>query len=314
MWDLPNVRSETLDALARAGAVEVSRDEFGELSFALRPGSTSVAISLVDTLHDCCAAAALPCEVEKWRVASRLDLVVELLRAGWSFGPVTEENDPRSLDTPLILAPEWIMGAKARLSALLRQVAIFCKGLSVIHQRMPEHYFVCLMDLENLAPIEALGDSVLTMVDRDFVRLLRGNEAAPHAPLALAAGDEALPLEDDDPGVVAALVPAVVRPTFARMPVTMELADGRTARVHFDRGSHSSGRARALTECRRHGRCRCDRFLDDFASPAQCVAWLFAWHEAGLAIEEGVEKAIEHRHCLVPAEAVEAWTARVRID
>ena len=120
MWDLPNVRSETLDALARAGAVEVSRDEFGELSFALRPGSTSVAISLVDTLHDCCAAAALPCEVEKWRVASRLDLVVELLRAGWSFGPVTEENDPRSLDTPLILAPEWIMGAKARLSALLR--------------------------------------------------------------------------------------------------------------------------------------------------------------------------------------------------
>ena len=64
---------------------------------------------------------------------------------------MTDANDPRSFNTPLIFAPEWIMGAKARLSALLRQVAILCKGLSVSHQRMPEHYFICLMDLEELA-------------------------------------------------------------------------------------------------------------------------------------------------------------------
>ena len=144
------------------------------------------------------------------------------------------------------------------------------------------------------------------------------HEQSPEARLALEderAGVGPLALENVRPGGGSAgevaLVPVVVMPTFARQPVARALADGRVARIHFDRGTHVSKRPRALTECRVHTRCRCGRFISDFESEDQCIAWMLAWHDAAAGIV-GAEKALEHRHCVVPAEVVADWLNRLR--
>ena len=113
------------------------------------------------------------------------------------------------------------------------------------------------------------------------------------------------------PELAAALVPAVVRPTFSRLPISMVLSDGRLARVHFDRGTHTSRRMRALTQCSLHPRCRIDKFMDSFCSETRCIAWMFAWHEAGAAFA-GDDAATEHRLAVVPAAAIDAWEEKVQ--
>ena len=163
-----------------------------------------------------------------------------------------------------------------------------------------------------MGPIEDLGDEVRALKDVDFIKLLAGK-----SPARLALADEdadvgALALADIDRGDVAAPVPVLVRPTFARMPVSKALGDGRIAKIHFDRGTHVSKRPRALTECRLHDKCRCDRFLDDFKSGTRGIAWMFAWHEAGGAIV-GRGMALEHRHCEVLDAAVDDWARRLLI-
>ena len=170
-----------------------------------------------------------------------------------------------------------------------------------------------MLELDDLATIEGLGDGVKALKDGAFVQMLKGTALEAHLPLGDAdasAGPLALA---DDPAHELALAPVHVRPTFARQPVVMELSDGRIARVHFDKHTHSSRRQRALTECRLHGRCRCDRFLDELPSEVKCVAWMFAWHEAGRAIEAGEGRALEHRHCHVSEEAVNDCATRVRM-
>ena len=108
----------------------------------------------------------------------------------------------------------------------------------------------------------------------------------------------------------AMVMPFVVRPTFARLPVVMTLDDGREVRVHFDKGSHMTNRPRAPTVCRLHGRCRIDRFIDTFSSETRCVAWFMAWHEAGTTIH-GPDGAELHRLLPIDDAAVDAWEPRV---
>ena len=68
---------------------------------------------------------------------------------------------------------------------------------------------------------------------------------------------------------------------------------------------------RALTECKRHRRCRIDKFLNSFDSDTRCIAWMFAWHEVGAEFE-GEDAAAEHRLAVVPEDAIDAWEEQVR--
>ena len=294
----------TLEVLRESGAVDNAEDEFGEITFNLRPGGVTIGMQSRVRMRGLLAAE--PTSVEHFRTAPRLDLVVELLRSGWAFGALPGRS--RSLDSPLVLAHGWLMGSKARLAALVQQVLIFFNGIEEIYTACPHHYLVCLLQLEDLTPLRELGAAVADMKDDDFRNILLGQD--PGARVAPEDAPAALALEDIADEMSAVVMPLVVRPTFARLPVVMTLDDGREVRVHFDKGSHMTNRPRALTVCRLHGRCRIDRFIDTFSSEKRCVAWFMAWHEAGTTIH-GPDGAELHRLLPIDDAAVDAWEPRV---
>ena len=101
-----------------------------------------------------------------------------------------------------------------------------------------------------------------------------------------------------------------VRPDYARLPVTVLLPDGRSVTVHFDRLTHSSKKPRALTECKLHRRCRFGRFLHMFSSERRCVAFMMAWHESGVQIEDE-DAANDHRELEIDNSLVDEWVGRL---
>jgi hypothetical protein len=136
------------------------------------------------------------------------------------------------------LDERWLLGPKARLAALIDHVGIYLKGVSHIYCSPPQHYFVCLLELEDVAPHEALGDRAPTMQDDFWKKLLRGTALdAPLAELVVAA------LVDSPPAAL--VVAAEVRPDFAQLPFTSVRSDGRSVTIHFDNITHSVRRPRA---------------------------------------------------------------------
>jgi len=234
---------------------------------------------------------------------NRLDILVELVRRGWAFGAA---EDPFTLASPLMMNPAWLDGSMARLAVLLDYTRILPLLDLGISGKAPHHYYICLLQLTDVSPINALGDAAPTRSDAQFNAILKGaghdgEEGAlplPDAPVVAPICDAASPAE-------LMIAPSVVTPTLARLPVCKTLSDGRMARIHFDRGSHSSRRFRALTECRfpGHGRCRMDRFLDEFESDKVCIAHFLSWHEAA----HTVASAAEHLAVRVDPDVVSVW-------
>ena len=101
-----------------------------------------------------------------------------------------------------------------------------------------------------------------------------------------------------------------VMPDFSRLPLKVTLLDGSVITIHFDKSSHASRRPRCLTVCKLHDRCRLDRFIDSFAAERRCVAFLAAWHTAGLEIPER-ERGEDHKYVDVQDSAVDAWEERI---
>ena len=278
-----------------------------EAVFSLRAASVMIRLKRQYFPSELLAAKVPRCE--PWRSAPRIDLAVHLLRCGWPFGDTLRMEEPRSPDTPYLLDVRWILGAKARLAVLANEVNIFCKGISAIFCRAPQYYHVCLLELENLADIESLGEEVPTKNDDFWKRMLKGK-----APLALE--DREAPFDAGGEPVVA-LVPApmpvvhAVVPDFSRLPLQVTLLDGRVITVHFDKTSHASRRPRCLTVCKLHRSCRRDKFIHTFPSEQRCVAFLAAWHAAGTEFA-GMEQGEDHKLCVVQDSAVDEWEERLR--
>ena len=199
---------------------------------------------------------------------------------GWAFGAA---EDPFTLASPLMRNPAWLDGSMARLAVLLDYTRILPLLDLGIFGKAPHHYYICLLQLTDVSPINALGDAAPTRSDTQLKAILKGaghdgEEGAlqlPDAPVVAPLCDAASPAE-------LMIAPSVVTPTFARLPVCKTWSGGGMARIHFDRGSHSSRRFRALTGCRfpGHGRCRMDRFLDEFESDKVCIAHFLSWFDA----------------------------------
>ena len=247
-----------------------------------------------------------PTKCAPWRSASKIDLNVELLRRSWEYG---EAEDPwrRTLDSPMVLDEQWILQSKARLAALLHHLEITFKGVSHIYLVRPQHYFLCLLNLEDLSLIEELGAEVQKKSDDYFKSILLGKAPAllclPDAdrgePLALPAP---LPAIEDEPlpGLV------VARPDFGRLPLHQQLGDGRRVIIHFDALSHATRRPRALTMCAMHSRCRLDRFIHIVGSQNRTCAVLLAWHEAASRFPDREDGEL-HKHAQIEDSEVERW-------
>ena len=80
---------------------------------------------------------------------------------------------PRHPDSPCRMDVRWIHGAKVRLAVLANEVNVYCKGLSVIFADSPQHYHMCLLELEDLRAIDAMGDEASTKNDEFWKRFLR---------------------------------------------------------------------------------------------------------------------------------------------
>ena len=165
-----------------------------------------------------------------------------------------------------------------------------------------------------------MADEASTKNDEFWKRFLQGK-----APVALEDGEAPFDAGGEPVAAVVPIGPAgavvwgaapmplvhEVVPDFSRLPLKVTLLDGRTIAIHIDNTSHVSRRPRCLTVCKLHDRCRLDRFIDSFASEHRCVAFLAAWHTAGLEIPER-ERGEDHKHVAVQDSAVDAWEERVR--
>ena len=319
LTQLPDCHTADLQWLLDSNVITADEDEFGEACFSLVPAAVSILLRRRYFPSELVAAQMPKCQ--PWRSAPRIDLVVNLLRLGWSFGDVAGLG-PRHPDSPYLMDVRWIHGAKVRLAVLANEVNVYCKGVSVIFADSPQHYHMCLLELEDLRAIDAMGDEASTKNDEFWKRFLQGK-----APLALEDGEAPFDAGGEPVAAVVPIVPAgagavvggpapmplvhVVMPDFSRLPLKVTLLDGSVITIHFDKSSHASRRPRCLTVCRLHDRCRLDRFIDSFASERRCVAFLAAWHTAGLEIPER-ERGEDHKYVDVQDSAVDEWEERIR--
>ena len=288
LWQVQNWELELLESLESRGIVKVVQDCDGfetEVSLVVANVSVQVVEIMNSPKHifGRQSGGKKAVALEKY---SKLELVEVLLDGGW-------QSDRDALDAGgwYAAADEkvFVLGnlfrSQAYFLALVRSAEIFAKpgGLQHIYHHLPEQYFKCLLNLDDLSPITQLGETVEWYSNADFKKICDGEEGIAQRAALQALGDA----EDDDglpaiedPAVMLAL-PQVLRPVvdMHTPPIRCQLGNNGVVLVRFDGCSHQTGRLRAYVHCRHtdHTSCRCYRFVDLFNSQAHCAAWLTAW-------------------------------------
>ena len=80
MWELNGVDTRTLQMLKRSGAIVSTLDDFGDERYRLQP--MAITTSGKQRLRPAGTVASQPVVIVNWRSASRIDMMVELLRRG----------------------------------------------------------------------------------------------------------------------------------------------------------------------------------------------------------------------------------------
>ena len=305
LMDMDDVRACDLTRLVEANVLETAEGDFGDVIYSMRAGAVRIDLELAHQRVG--FVAQRPTKCVPWRSATKIDLNVELLRRSWTYGD-TRGLNPRTLDTPMVLNERWITQAKGRLAALLGHLEITLKGISAIYLTRPQHYYLCLLELEDVSAIEALGPEVETKSDEYFRSLLLGKAPAMLCLTDGDAADEPLALPAPLPSIADAPFPCldVARPDFGRLPLHQQLGDGRMVTIHFDALSHATRRPRALVMCAMHSRCQLDRFIHMFGSLNRTCAFLLAWHEAANRFPDREDGEL-HKHAVVEDSEVERW-------
>ena len=275
--DLNCCHIDDVARMADAGALEVWQDEFGDLLVRKAEGGTR---------YVNVQSAGLPMQiirVDRCSPNSKLDVVLGLLRLGWTAGAARANYQPGGRT---LFVCSWLRPT-SYFNCLLNSAELFSKGVpSIPHKAISIHY-QCMLRLQGRALAEFLakfasdeaGDAVCR-------KLLKG----PDVLLAVCdRGDvaEAADCDDDpeelesQPGVLReGLMPAILGGSETDWKRTIVHVSGWDAhKVLFDHSSHASGRQRGYIECKQRGHKHCLRYTvcDAHASRERCVAWLFAW-------------------------------------
>ena len=264
---------DTLVALANDGAVVLEQDEFGELLVRKVPeGIRHVNLYIADRPEQLIHR-------RHCNPASKLDLVIRLLREEWRDGT---PDTPWSRREPKLF---YCRPARATsyFACLVRSEELLAKGVKTIPHDFSDVQYQCLLRLHGSALAQFLakvasGDAncgwcrsqVKKFGDRDHVR---------------DAGDVG-EQPDDDVGEHAdavqrlvSLVPAILdkdSDQWRRAIVHMEGYPDH--KVIFDHFSHQSGRQRGYVLCQAgHENCSRWRFCDESPDREHFIASLVAW-------------------------------------
>ena len=223
---------------------------------------------------------------------SRLDLVVLLYRQGFvGVYDAPRYWDESSSSRHVFRAQAMLSGSKLYFVALLLRNEIASRGGFVMHTGSARYYQL-LLSLKDLAVFECLKDASASMTDASLQALL--DDVSLQEPLVPLDGSEPYAeenvdvesnagtfLEDITTDALPIAIQRYAAETAQMRPYQHE--GHRTAYVHFDNCSHSSGKLRAFVTCREHDQCtkhiQVETAGGRHAAICYCIAWLH-WAEA----------------------------------
>jgi hypothetical protein len=139
--------------LAESGILETRMDEFGEMQVAL--------VSSEVRFTNSCRSSRPPDGVIRLPLSEhieshhKLELVMELQRSGWVQDFVVDQHGP---DAEKKFSLPMVSRSKLYFACLIRASDVWKRGGTCILANMPEGYYKCVLQLESLAVLVAIGD------------------------------------------------------------------------------------------------------------------------------------------------------------
>lgn len=273
---------ETVSYLSTLGVLEAFPDEFGELVLAANLNDFAFEIAML--CHAPAHVVVAASSEEQGATSPKLMSIMSLVKNGWSRTDKVPE--PLAWGSPREVLVRMPLPSASYFRALLIVDHIFRKappGFLVYHN-MPASYYTCLLELDNLDRIHALGVAVRGTSARVLDDMLSHSSHGS----AAALGDDLIPeLEDTfgeafvPPGAPDLGVMLDREPLVVRHPMCVDmLGSNKRLMVYFDRCTHASGRQRAFVTCPVHApaeRCRRYVFVHHFETARHAGACLCAW-------------------------------------
>jgi len=286
VWELQDFDIVAIRELHALGVLEVRTDDFGENQYAVLleamrvEGGVAAERPVLDLRVSSPDAECLK--------MSKMEVVLYLGQSGWTF---SEAAPPDLLPGVHVCPPSNLLRPLAYWQCMAKSDEVFLKpgGLQHIYQFGTDSYYKCLLRLDDLGPVVALG-AVAGLPDKVFKDLLGALAPRPVQEERMLDDHDC---DDDDhaaarraaePPPLRALpfappAPPLVPPAVLERPVALSV-DNADLIVSFDT-LHNSGFLRAYITCKAHtsggSQCRLYRFPHTFPSRNECVAYLMAW-------------------------------------
>ena len=300
--------ADVFSLLVEQGVFSV-REEFGELEFAL--GSTlrwTQRLRATSPLH----ALARPLHSDV-AVASKIELLINLVREGWTWRDIV--LDPVTPDGPRVISLAMISRSKKYLESLVECELLFSRGACSIEHQRPVKYYECLWQLTNPAILHAIPNAD-ALTNGHYKQLLDSDGDLSLLPIGAVLDmdhDHVADDADDDAEFPLAILdvdgaaPPMVMPAVAAIgdvhagPVAAYLRPVRWRgyTVRFDRWSHQSGQLRAYGVCNNidHPACFRYTFTHKYSSRKELLSHLFCWCELGINTDRAEH---QDRHLVIP--------------
>jgi len=276
-WDWNDIA-----ALQRAGAMQVTSNEFLETELALRyEGITWDPIAKLSSPVPLCRVSRIAKDPLK---CSKLELLVVLVGQGWRSGKPAEASlKPAS---PLV-CELTVKKSLSYLACMAHRCMIWTKGITEISHTQCDHYYKCLLKLsaEDLAKILAmLGEPKDDAWFRATYkkRKPKKEDEASSSDDGSGEGGPPRPPRIRDGGLLPLPAPAaVLDPSFVpwKRQIVSIGEDSEALKVYFDNMSHKSGQQQAWLTCRAHDD-GCIRWRRVSGDSKKFFAAMYAWHRA----------------------------------
>jgi hypothetical protein len=296
--DMNRMNVDSLRALVDDGVVMRQADEFGADTYALQLAAVRIAGAML--CSNPLLLVNMPFQQVPLATWSKLELVVYLLRRGWS--PVNPAPDFLRKGGANEFSVSGVMQAKSYLRCMCMSSILFNKpgGLKAICHKGVDSYYLALLNLPNLGRFAALGDDDHQELKAVGVKAILDDigEEIEEQPL-----DEVLAIEDGDPDDPIHAEP-VLQPTAIADPfIECRVGGMRLCKAYFDNYTHASGHQRCFVACSLHTKCRLYVFVKDFPSKNHAVAHCFAWLSGASRWPDRADQ-LQHVQCKPTVEEV----------
>jgi hypothetical protein len=273
---ITGVHWNTVEALARMGAVVVQHDEFGETQISLNPSGLEMSAlhSVRGPVPICHVRLSYPpLQMPK------LEWLLILCKDGFAAMPILESSwEPGSL----LQYSDESHPVSYYAAMALRQM-ILDKGVPCIRHRFPDAYYKALI----LLPAAKLAVMLESMDGKNNIWFRKVLKDSALGDVVVQHPDELDPVEEDAEPVLCIadgavdgmldLIPASVSSSAWTRCNVSSGAGTPCIKIYFDFFTHSSGRQRGFVDCGAHG-CRryvfCNGLKLDFC--AEMYLWVMS--------------------------------------